>query len=183
MTRQPRFRPDDLDPERRALYDAIAHGPRSTGRQGSALTDADGVLRGPFNAFLLSPAVGDALQQVGAAVRYRTALTDRTRELAILMVAARRASAFERDTHEPIGRAAGVTEDEIVVLREGGVPVVDDPHERACLDVTRALLDGDIDDATWAACVPPLDEPAVFELCALVGYYSTLALQMRIFRV
>ena len=183
MSRQPRFRPDDLDPPRRALYDAIAHGPRNRGRQGFALTDADGVLRGPFNAFLLSPAVGDALQQVGAAVRYRTGLGARTRELAILMVAAHHASAFERDAHEPIGRTAGVTEEEIAVVRAGDVPAVDDPHERACLTVTRALLAGDIDDATWSACVPPLDEPTVFELCTLVGYYSTLALQMRIFRV
>jgi 4-carboxymuconolactone decarboxylase len=46
-----------------------------------------------------------------------------------------------------------------------------------------ALLAGDVDDRTWSACVPPLDAAAVFELTTLVGYYSTLALQMRVFRV
>jgi 4-carboxymuconolactone decarboxylase len=176
------MRPDDLDGERRALYDAIAHGPRSTGPQLFALTDGDGALRGPFNAFLLSPALGDALQRVGAAVRYRTALADRTREMAILLVAAHHRSEFERASHEPVARAAGVTDAEIAALREGRPPPVDDPHERACLAVTRALLDGDIDDTTWSRCVPPLAEATVFELCALVGYYSTLALQMRVFR-
>jgi 4-carboxymuconolactone decarboxylase len=183
MSREPRLRPDDLDGERRALYEAIAHGPRRTGPQLFALTDGDGALRGPFNAFLLSPVLGDALQRVGAAVRYRTALTDRTREMAILLVAAHHDSAFERAAHEPVGRAAGVGDAEIAALREGRPPAVDDPHERACLTVTRALLHGDVDDATWSACVPPLDEPTVFELTTLVGYYSTLALQMRVFRV
>jgi 4-carboxymuconolactone decarboxylase len=46
-----------------------------------------------------------------------------------------------------------------------------------------ALLGGDVDDRTWAACVPPLDATAVFELTTLVGYYSMLALQMRVLRV
>jgi 4-carboxymuconolactone decarboxylase len=183
VSRAPRFRPDELDGERRALYEAIAHGPRSTGPQLFALTDDEGALRGPFNAFLLSPVLGDALQRVGAAVRYRTALADRTREMAILLVAAHHDSAFERAAHEPVGRAAGVTDAEIAALRDGHPPAVDDPHERACLTITRALLHGDVDDATWSACVPPLDEPTVFELTTLVGYYSTLALQMRVFRV
>ncbi|MEU6746679.1 hypothetical protein ABZ914_10690 [Spirillospora sp. NPDC046719] len=51
------------------------------------------------------------------------------------------------------------------------------------LRLTRALVTGDVDDATWAACVPPLDRETVFELTTLVGYYATLALQMRVFRV
>ncbi|HEY0949418.1 MAG TPA: hypothetical protein VGD85_04425, partial [Nocardioides sp.] len=54
-------------------------------------------------AGLLSPAVGDALQRLGAAVRYRTALPDRAREMAILLVAARWDSAFEREAHEAVG--------------------------------------------------------------------------------
>jgi 4-carboxymuconolactone decarboxylase len=182
VTREPRFVPGDLTGPRRALYEAIAHGPRSTGPQLFALTDDDGALRGPFNAFLLSPELGDAVQRLGAAVRYRTGLSDREREIAILMVAARWNSAFERAAHEPIGRASGLTEDEILAVREGRTPELDDPHEAACVAVTGALLDGDIDDATWSACVPPLDPATVFELSTLVGYYSTLALQMRIFR-
>jgi hypothetical protein len=46
MTRQERFRPEDLTGERRALYEAIAHGPRSSGPQRFPIADADGVLRG-----------------------------------------------------------------------------------------------------------------------------------------
>jgi 4-carboxymuconolactone decarboxylase len=183
MTRQERFEPDALTGERRELYDAIARGPRSTGPQLFPLTDADGVLRGPFNAFLLSPAVGDALQRLGAAVRYRTALPDRAREMAILLVAAHWDSAFEREAHEAVGRASGLTEDELAELRAQTVPASADPYETACLTVVRALLAGRVDDVTWAACVPPLDRPAVFELSTLVGYYATLALQMRVFEV
>jgi len=181
--RQHRFRPEQLSGDRRALYDAIASGPRSQGPQVFALTDADGALRGPFNGFLLSPVLGDALQRLGAAVRYGTALSDRVREMAVLVVAAREDSAFERESHEAVGRAVGLTEDEVRALREGRVPPLTDPAEVAALTLTRALVDGDVPDETWAACVPPLTEETVFELSTLVGYYAALALQLRVFRI
>jgi len=183
MTRQHRFRPQELSGDRRALYDAITSGPRSLGPQLVPLTDADGALRGPFNGFLLAPVLGDALQRLGAAVRYGTALPDRVREMAILVVAARWDSPFEREAHEAVGRAVGLTEEEVQALREGRVPPLADPAEAACLTLTRALVAGDVDDGTWASCVPPLSEENVFELSTLVGYYATLALQMRVFRV
>jgi 4-carboxymuconolactone decarboxylase len=183
MTRQHRFLPAEIAGDRRALYDAIAHGPRSTGPQLFALTDADGVLEGPFNGFLLSPVLGDALQRVGAAVRYGSSLSDRVREMAILVVAAHWDSVFERTAHEAVGRAAGLTESEMRDIREGRSPALEDAHEAACLAVTRSLVEGDVDDETWAAWLPPLDQETVFELSTLVGYYATLALQMRVFRV
>lgn len=86
--------PAQLDPDARALYDRINAGPR-----GASMLDDQGALIGPFNAMLLSPALGDPLQELGAAIRYRSALTDRCRELAILVVAAHWSSAFEQQVH------------------------------------------------------------------------------------
>ena len=183
MTRQPRLRPAELDAEQEQLYRNITEGPRSTGPQLFALTDDEGVLQGPFGGFLLSPALGDALQQLGAAVRYRSALSDRLREMAILAVATRHNSAFERHAHQAVGAACGLTAPEMQEIDAGHSPELDDPVEAAGLRMTWALLDGDVDDTTWRACVPPLDAAAVFELTTLVGYYSTLALQMRVLQV
>ena len=48
----------------------------------------------------------------------------------------------------------------------------------------RALvLAGDLDDDAYAGAVAELGEAGVFELTTLVGYYATLALQLRVFRV
>ena len=44
------------------------------------------------------------------------------------------------------------------------------------------MLDGDVDDQTWQECAQAAGPQAIFELTALVGYYSTLALQLRVFR-
>ena len=181
----PRIRPltpHDLDREQSALYAAITGGPRAEGPQHFALTDDDGSLRGPFDLMLRSPAVGSAQQELGAAIRYRTSFTDRMRELAILLVAARWDSAFERESHEAIARAVGFSEEELTSIRALDASAFDDSE----LMVARAavsLLDGDISDEVWDAASTALGVDGVFELTALVGYYSTLALQLRVFRV
>ena len=178
-----RLVPGALDAEQRALYDSITGGPRAAGPQHFALTAPDGSLNGPFDALLRSPELGSALQEVGAAVRYRTALTDRVREGAILLVAAHWRSGFERMAHEAVGRAAGLSEDDLATLALGSVPASADEHEAACLERTGRLVAGDVDDRSWARLVPLVGERATFELSTLVGYYATLALQLRVFRV
>ena len=183
MTRKHPFKPADLDGDRLALYRSITEGPRAQGPRLFDLVSDDGVLLGPFNEFLLRPALGDALQRVGAAVRYAGSLGGRAREMAILVVAAHWDSAFERHAHEPIGEAAGLTGEEIAELRDRAASFTD-PAEQAAYDVVRALLQtGGLDDAAYAAAAGQLAEAEIFELTTLVGYYGTLAQVMRVFGV
>lgn len=184
----PRLRllaPAELDAEQRGLYTEITGGPRAAGPQHFALTDTEGHLQGPFNAMLLSPVLGRALQELGAAIRYRTHLTARIRETAILVVAQMWDSAFERHAHERVGAAAGLTEAELLALRAGRDPRLPDPVERAAWAFTRVLASqsGTLDDHQYATARDALGERTLFELSTLVGYYSTLALQLRLFAV
>ncbi|MFI1988507.1 carboxymuconolactone decarboxylase family protein [Actinoplanes sp. NPDC020271] len=181
--RLPRFRPEELDDEQRAVYDAIADGPRASG-SAFRLVDEDGGLEGPFNAMLLQPALGGALQQLGSAVRYRTALTTRAREIAILTVARVQQSDFERYAHEAVATAAGFTASEVNGLRHGDVSAFPDPADRLVLDLATALAErGDLTGDEFASARDHLGLPVLFELTTLIGYYCTLALQLRVFRV
>ena len=96
--------PEQMDGVQRALYDTILGGPRSTGPQSQPLTESDGSLVGPFNSMLLAPPAGTAVQGLGAALRFESTLTDRQREFAVLLVAHRCQSDFERIAHERIAR-------------------------------------------------------------------------------
>ncbi|GGR76896.1 hypothetical protein GCM10010269_15140 [Streptomyces humidus] len=176
------FLPGDMSEEQAAVYRSISGGPRAAGPQLFALTDSEGRLRGPFNAMLLSPPIGAALQAVGAAVRYRSSLSDRVREMAVLLVAAHWGSAFEREAHEAVGRVCGLTEEELASLRSGALPDVTDPDETTALRATASLLhSGSLGDDEYDAAVSAIGERGLFELTTLVGYYSTLALQLRVF--
>ncbi|MER6952386.1 carboxymuconolactone decarboxylase family protein [Streptomyces sp. NPDC002623] len=174
--------PAELGDEQTEVYRAITGGPRATGPQVFALTDEEGRLRGPFNAMLLSPPVGLAVQEVGAAVRYESVLTDRVREMAILVVAAHWGSAFEKDAHEAVGRACGLSEPEMGTLRAGGLPDLPNPAERAALRATATLArSGVLSDQEYYDTVAAWGERGLFELTTLVGYYALLALQLRVF--
>lgn len=183
MSRLQPILPIDLDSGQAALYAGITGGPRAQGPQHFDLTGADGALLGPFNALLLSPDLGAALQEVGTAVRYRSRLSARTREMAILTVASHWASSFERHAHESVGRSVGLTDQEISEISAGRVPELEDLHEQACAHLVRAMVDGDVNDEDWAAWAETAGNVAIFELTTLVGYYATLALQLRVFRV
>lgn len=112
------MRPEQFTDEQRLLYNELLSGPRGQGPQFFQLSDSNGVLTGPFNAMLLSPRVGTALQRLGAALRYQAGLPDPIRELVILVVASHLGSDFEWYAHEPVARHYGVPADVIATLRD-----------------------------------------------------------------
>jgi 4-carboxymuconolactone decarboxylase len=179
-----RLRPEALTSEQARVYEHITGGPRGQGPRVFDITDAQGVLLGPFNAMLFSPRVGDKLQALGAALRYESSLPDRVREAIILVVAAYHRSAFERHAHEAVGRQAGLTSQEIESLREESpAEVFTDAAEQAAVNAAHQLLTrGDCDDDCFAALIRQHGNAGVFEVATLVGYYSLLAMQLRLFR-
>jgi 4-carboxymuconolactone decarboxylase len=184
VSRLQRFVPESLDDQQQALYDLISAGPRAAGPQAFRLVGDDGALEGPFNAMLLCPVLGTALQELGAALRYRTSLPDRARELAILAIAAYEDCAFEWHAHQAVGRLMGMTENDFAAIRAGRAPADADDVERAVVEVAfRLLRDGDLDVPAFENAVAILRTEGLQELMTLVGYYRLLALQLRVFRV
>jgi 4-carboxymuconolactone decarboxylase len=180
----PHFRFDELTGVQRRLYDAIVDGPRKTVMPSGHLdlTDGNGNVVGMAHLFL-SPEIGDAFQRLGAAVRFYSNLTPRVLEMAVLIVTGHHNNDFERLIHEELGRNWGVSEAEIAAIREGSLPELTDANEIAALRLVRSLLlEGDVDDETWAACIPPLELVHVFELECLVAYYSLTSMILRVSR-
>jgi alkylhydroperoxidase family enzyme len=132
---------------------------------------------------LLSPEVGDAIQQVGARIRFGTALTGRERELAILSVAGALRSDFERLAHEPAARNLGLAQAQIDAALAGQIPDgLSADEAMVCrlaqvMAADRTLPDKDYSDGTEA-----LGRERLAELTWLVGYYGALALALAVFR-
>ena len=181
--RIPKLAPSSLGDEQRALYDAIAGGRRAQGPQLFRLTDEEGRLEGPFNAFLLQPRLGSALQALGSSVRYETGLDDRCREIAILVVAAHWRSGFEWYAHEAVGRSAGLGDAELTAVRDGRHAALAGREAVVARTVAALVARGDLDDAEYREAVGHVGTAGLFELLTLAGYYATLALQLRVFRV
>ena len=97
-------------------------------------------------------------------------------------MAARWDSGFERESHEAVGRSVGLSADELAALRDEDLSAFAG-SEALAGRVVVALLDGDLDDRLWSTAGSELGVEVIVELTTLVGYYATLALQLRVFRI
>jgi 4-carboxymuconolactone decarboxylase len=176
--------PGELDDAQRALYEAIVGSPRASSPSRAALRDEQGRLSGPFNALLYSPRIGQAVQQLGTAVRFGSGLTPRAREIAILEVARHAGSGYEWSTHATAGAAAGLTPDEIARIESGRDAASFDPCESTVRSVAQSLLaTRDLPDQLYDRAGDLLGEALLVDVVVLVGYYQLLALLLRVARV
>ena len=162
--------PQTLTPEQKPVYDAIA-----ASRHGAVPT--------PFHVFLQSPEVADRAQQLGALLRYRTGLPPRQSEIAILVTAKHWNAEYEWSVHEREARKAGVPDDVIDAIRAGARPSLtgDDAVVYDFCSSFYAHLE--VPDPVFDLAVARLGRKTVVELSAILGYYSMLAIVMRIYRV
>jgi 4-carboxymuconolactone decarboxylase len=175
--------PGELDEPQRALYDAITGGPRASQAGTVPIIDEAGRLVGPFAVMLLAPEVGDAVQRVGAKIRFATALTGRERELGILSVAGVLRCDFERLAHEPAARKLGLTPAQISTALSGEVPDGLTGDEALVCRLAQVMTaERNLGDADYADGVAALGNQRLAELTYLVGYYSALALSLAVFR-
>jgi 4-carboxymuconolactone decarboxylase len=178
------FRPEELNESQSQLYERIVAGPRSRTVRVSALTDSEGRLQGPFNAFLIDPVVGEAVENLGAAIRYRSSLTARSREIATLVVAREVRSNYEWLAHSRLALASGLAEDEISAILDERAPETFDAQERQIWEVTRMLLkQRDLDDEMFARARGALGNVLLMELIVLVGHYELIARSLQVWRV
>jgi 4-carboxymuconolactone decarboxylase len=177
------FEPESLDDDQRHLYDEIVGGPRARDAKTSALVDDQGRLYGPFNAMLLSPDFGEAVQRLGMTVRFRSTLSPRAREMATLVVARASKSDFEWHAHARLGRAAGLTDEEIQAVAGDYDSTSMNDDERLVLRVTKSLIEErDLSDQLFSEVHARLGDVILLELIVLVGLYELLARSMRVWR-
>ena len=174
--------PEEMTGEQLALYKLFATGRRAQPGTPFSLVDESGRLHGPPAAWVLVPAVGRALEQLGGAMRYELTLPPRAREIAILMVAHHHQSPFELHAHTRAGTAAGLSQENLAALAAGQPPELTAELERVIYTVTQRLLAaGTLDADEYALAVAGLGTGGLFELTTLVGYYAMLAVQLSVF--
>jgi 4-carboxymuconolactone decarboxylase len=160
-----------LSPEQQQVYDAIA-----APRRGAVPT--------PFHILLESPELASLTQALGAFCRYRTGLGAQLSELAVLITAAHWKAEFEFAIHAGEAATAGVPQSVIDALRDGRKPDFVDAESRLVYDFASTFFaTRDIPDDLFARGVTQFGRPRVVELAGVLGYYSSLAILLRIFRV
>jgi alkylhydroperoxidase family enzyme len=100
-------------------------------------------------------------------------------ELVILRVARNCGSEYERRHHERLGRAAGLTADEIEAARKGPGAAGLTPRRDLLLRAADELhAERTIGEPLWRELRPIYSDAELIELCMLVGHYEMLAMTL-----
>jgi 4-carboxymuconolactone decarboxylase len=166
-----KFNRDELSPEQRDVFDAIG-APRA------------GVVPAPFHVLLESPELASLTQALGAFCRYRTGFPPVQSELLVLITAAHWAAEFEFAVHSREAAKAGIPESVIAALRAGTTPEFSDAESKLLYEFATTFYETrDVPDALFDRAVAQFGRRRAVELAGILGYYSSVAILLRIFRV
>ncbi|MCL2585387.1 MAG: carboxymuconolactone decarboxylase family protein [Streptosporangiales bacterium] len=149
-------------------------------RQGEidTILETLGHLGGPFSVLMHSPGLAQKVMEAGAHVRLRSTLEKWQRELAILVVAAGKASDFEWASHVQLARKAGLGEKAIDAVRNGDDPSgagLGEDEADIVAYVRQLVAENRVDRPVYDRLVARHDERWLVELTATVGQYSYIA--------
>lgn len=157
----------------RALRDAISAGPRGIRNK----------LTGPFQIWLNAPELGHLAQALGAHCRYKTSLSPRQSETAILVTAHHWKAQYEWIAHEPQALKAGVKPETVKAIQAGREPKSAAKDEKAIIDFVKELYKTRrVSDKTYKRVHGFFGDAGVVELVGICGYYALISMTLNTFR-
>ena len=173
--------PENLTPEQRTLADAIRSGPRGAVKNSAAAQP--GAIGGPFNVWLRSPDIGNIIQSLGAATRFRSSLPAKLNELAIIVTARQWSAQFEWIAHRRLALDAGLDPAIADDIAEGRRPAKMSEDEAIVHDFSRELHETHgVTDATYKRVLDRFGERGVMDLIAVNGYYVLVSMTLNVNR-
>ena len=182
--RFPILSPDELDAGQRKLVEALIAGGRGGGAAPTPEAIAAMLKRGPFNAWMRSPELGEKMQAVGDQVRFKSSIPLRLNEFAILITARYWTSQYEWYAHHILAMKAGldpkITEQLAANKRPAGMKDDEAAVYDFCTQLHRAKK---VSDAAYKRAVGLFGEKGVMDLIGVSGYYTAVSMTLNVAEV
>lgn len=170
MNRIREIPPGDLTPEQKDVFEQLVAG--------------RGRILGPYKIWIHSPTVASGMEHIGTFLNKRCSLSPREVEIGILVIAQHWDADYVRQAHIRLGREVGLAPEQIDAVLAGRDPKLADPHERAVHRFAAALVAGaKLTDTEFAEIETALGRDGIAEVLVLIGYYTSVALGMKVHQV
>jgi 4-carboxymuconolactone decarboxylase len=140
--------------------------------------------RGPFNAWLRSPDLGNRLQKVGEYIRFGSSVPLHLNEFAILITARYWTSQFEWFAHSAMALKAGLRPEIVAALannkRPPGMQEDEAAVYRFCSQLHRRKKVG---DKAYQRVVALFGEQGAMDLIGACGYYTLVSMTLNVAKV
>ena len=138
--------------------------------------ERDGKIPNIYRMLLNSPPIAQSWLNLLTAIRHKSTLAGRYRELVIIRIAVINGADYERDIHIPIARKEGMSEAQIVSIGDWERATVFDDASRAVLAYSDAMTRSvHVPDAVFADVKKHFDTRTITELTATVAAYNLVS--------
>ncbi len=161
---------DKLTAEQKKVFDDLVAG------RGRLLT--------PYKIWIHSPKLAAAMETIGTFLNKKGSLTEREVELTIVIIATHWQGAYVQAAHVKACLGLGYSQEAMDALKAGRKPDLSDARENAVYDLCQiAMAPGGGSDEVYDRAAKLLGRDGLAEVLALLGYYSAVAMAMKMHRV
>jgi 4-carboxymuconolactone decarboxylase len=161
---------NELTPEQAKVFQDLVAG------RGRLLT--------PYRIWIHSPRLAAALETIGTFLNKKGSLSEREVELVICIIAHHWKGDYVWTVHTRTAVKLGIAQSVFDAIRAGQEPVLDNARERAIYDLAKSAMEpGAGPDEVFARAEQLLGRNGIAEVLALLGYYSSVAMAVKLHRV
>jgi 4-carboxymuconolactone decarboxylase len=163
---------DQMTPEQREGYKFLVEGPR-------------GRLPGPYKVWVHNPRLVHAAAPLGQHFTPgQSSLTEREREIAVIVITSTWHSAYPTAAHEKRGREVGLPAAAVEAMIAGRPTSFSDPREQTVYEVAMTLAGGRlVSQGLYDRAVTTLGHERLTDMIVLMGYYTAVSLTMNFYAV
>jgi len=149
------------------------------------LREHRGGLPGPYKLWVQNPGLAMAASPLGAHFTPgASSLSEREREIAVLVITAAWRSAYPTQAHERRGKEVGLPGDAVEAIIGGRPATFTDRREQLVYEVATALADRRlVPQGLYDRAVDGLGHASITDLIVLMGYYTCVSLTMSFYAV
>lgn len=143
-----------------------------------------GRLLTPYRIWIHSPQLASALETLGTFLNKKSSLSEREVELVICIIANHWKGEYVWTVHTRTCVALGFSQSVFDAIRAGREPALDNERERTIYELTQAAMQpGPGSDEVFDRAERVLGRNGIAEVLALLGYYSAVAMAVKLHRV
>ena len=172
----------EMTPDQKKYFDGLMAGPVS-GTGSAGVVQGATSLGAPFNVYLRSPVLADRLREVGEYLRFKSSMSPRLNEFAILITARQWTAQYEWFAHHRLALKAGLNPEVAADLASGKRPANMKPDEEAVYNFCQEMhTNHAVSDATYKAALDLFGEQGIVDLIAVSGYYVMVSMILNVNR-
>jgi 4-carboxymuconolactone decarboxylase len=163
---------DRMTPEQQEGYRFLVDGPR-------------GRLPGPYKVWVHNPQLVHAAASLGQHFTPgQSSLSEREREIAVVVITSKWHSAYPSNAHEKRGKEVGLPDAAVEAIIAGLPTSFDDKREQVVYEVAMALAgERPVPLGLYDRAVAALGHEGITDVIVLMGYYTCVSLTMNFYAV